>query len=128
MNMDGEEVRRARSRTALSERKLILVAAVVAVVGGFFPWRQPLDLAIWGFDDGDGLITMSTAIVVFLLVWLEWRRITAGAAVALGGFLALVAVVNLTTDPGPGVVLAAVASLAMMAAGTSAFRKFGRIG
>jgi hypothetical protein len=125
--MDAEEIRRARSETALLERKLILVATIGAIVGGFFPWTQPFGLGIWGFDDGDGLITMSTAIVIFLLVWLEWRKITAGVAVALGGFIILVAIVNLSSELGPGIILATVANLAIIAAGVSAFWKFEQI-
>lgn len=115
------------SEVALVERKLILAAAVGAMAGGFFPWTQPFGLGIWGFNDGDGLITMSTSVVVFLLVWSEWRKITASAAVALGGFLILVAIVNLTSGPGPGIILATIANLLIVAAGVSAFWKFRQI-
>jgi hypothetical protein len=114
-------------KTALLERKLILVATLGAMVGGFFPWTQPFGLGIWGFEDGDGLITMSTSVLIFLLVWLEWRKITAGAAVILGGFLILVAIVNLTSEPGPGVILATVTNLLTVLAGVSAIWKFGQI-
>jgi hypothetical protein len=112
------------TETAVLERKVILVAAVVAMIGGFFPWAQPLDLAVWGYDDGDGLLTLACAAITFLLVGFEWRKITAGATVAIGGFLLLVAFVNVTSDLGPGIILATVGSLLMVAAGLSAVRKF----
>lgn len=111
-------------KTALLERKLILVATLGAMVGGFFPWAQPFGLGIWGFDDGDGLITMSTSVLIFLLVWFEWRKITACAAIVLGGFLILVAIVNLTSEPGPGVILVTVTNLLIVLAGVSSIRKY----
>lgn len=109
---------------APKERLVVLIAALGAVFGGFFPWAQPLDLQIWGYDDGDGLITMSSGLITFLFVWLEWRQIAAGAAVVFGGFVFFVAAVNYTPNLGPGIVVAAISSVLMTAAGLSAVWKF----
>jgi cell division protein FtsW (lipid II flippase) len=123
VNGDGTEQNDV-AKTALLERRIILVAAVVAMIGGFFPWSQPLDLTVWGYDDGDGLLTLACATITFLLAGFEWRKITAGATVAIGGFVLLVAFVNATSDLGPGIVLATIGSLLMVVAGLSAVRKF----
>lgn len=130
MNRDemNEPEQQDISKSALLERKVILVATLGAMVGGFLPWAQPFGLGIWGFDDGDGLITMSTSVLIFLLVWLEWRKMTAGAAVGLGGFLILVAIVNLTSEPGPGVILVTVTNLLIVLAGISAIWNSSQIG
>lgn len=121
---EDESGREDVAMIASLERKVILVAAVMAMAGGFFPWAQPLDLAVWGYDDGDGLLTLACAAVLFLFAGFEWRKITAGTTVAVAGFLLVVAVVNLTSDVGPGIVLTIASSLLMAIAGLSAVRKF----
>lgn len=129
--MNPEERRQLDRQNGLEparlERKLVLAAAVGVMIGGFFPWAQPFDLSVWGFDDGDGFVTLSSGMLTFILVWLEWRRLTAGAAVALGGFVVLVTVVNLSREPGPGIVLSALAGVALVATGLSAVWKFDRV-
>lgn len=106
------------------ERQSILVASVGALVSGFFVWTHVAP-SLWGLDS-DGLVTVSTAALVGLLAWTEWRKITAGATAVLGGFIVLVATENLTADPELGIIASAVAGLVMAAAGSSAVRKFGR--
>lgn len=103
---------------------MILVAAAGAMVGGFFPWAQPLDLTVWGYDDGDGLVVLSSAAITFLFVWAEWRKVSAYVAIAFALFISLVAAVNLTSEPGPGIVLSALTSVLIATAGVSAVRKF----
>ncbi|WP_336365005.1 hypothetical protein [Halalkalicoccus salilacus] len=125
---DGEPIRlNDMTKIASLERKIILIATIGTLLGGLFLGVQPLDLTIWDYDNGNGLIPLSFAILIFLFVWVEWRKITAGIAVFIAGFLLLVAVVNLTSDPGLGIILTALSSLVIGTAALSAFWKFRRI-
>ncbi|MFC6906711.1 hypothetical protein [Halalkalicoccus tibetensis] len=111
-------------KTARTERQVMLVAALGVILGGFFPWVQPLDLTVWVYDDGDALVVLSSAAVTVIFVWIQWRKITAYIAIAFALFILIVAAVNITSELGPEIILSTVASVTIMIAGASAAHKF----
>lgn len=124
MSTKGSRQSDVSLETAPMERQSVLVASVGAVVSGFLVWTH-LSPSLWGLNS-DGLVTVSTATLVGLLAWLEWRKTTAGATAVLGGFLVLVATENLTADLELGIIVSALAGLVIAAAGSSAVWKFSR--
>ncbi|MFC6906250.1 hypothetical protein [Halalkalicoccus tibetensis] len=114
----------ASLETASTERQSVLVASVGALTSGFLVWTH-VGPSLWGIDS-DGLVTVSVAALVGLLAWMEWRKTTAGAIAALGGFIVIVAGESLTAGLELGIIASAVAGLVMTVAGSSAVWKFGR--
>jgi len=116
-------------RLGASER-IGIVSAALILVGGLLPWAsmkvQPFGTAIrWGFE-ADGVMTMILSPMSLAVIAVSKRLVLKRAAIgSIGGFTALVALVNyrdLTTlhiegasvEPGAGLLMSLIGGIGLL--------------
>lgn len=71
--------------TTVLERGLALGAAIVAISGGLYSTVELVEASVWDSQvTSDGYVITASAILIFILSWLEWRKLTAGATAMIG--------------------------------------------
>lgn len=78
---------------------LVLVGGVITVIGAFLPWlsveTSVLSKTVGGIDGEGALTLVIAATAMALVVRRDWNAATAGAVIALGSLVTLVAIVYL---------------------------------